>query len=139
MLAWVGCLGSASVGFLLILLIQQRSLFAAAMVLPLLSVFLPSRHVHRLDDARRHLTDMDRLCLSTVETLAMAIDAKDDVTHSHVRRVQACRRSRAALDVTDELTLKAIEAAALLRHRQARVPGISLNKPGKRPRPGSTR
>ena len=33
----------------------------------------------RVDDAHRHLSDMDRLYLSTVETLAMAIDAKDDV------------------------------------------------------------
>ena len=43
----------------------------------------------RLEDARRHVTQIDRLYHSTVETLAMAIDAKDDVTHSHVRRVQA--------------------------------------------------
>jgi hypothetical protein len=40
-----------------------------------------------VDDANRHLTDMDRLYLSTVETLAMAIDAKDDVTHDHIQRV----------------------------------------------------
>ncbi len=57
----------------------------------------------RLEDARRHLGDMDRLYLSTVETLAMAIDAKDDVTHSHVRRVQAYAIGLArALGITDE-------------------------------------
>ena len=64
---------------------------AAAMVLPLLVIFhLTLRSSFgRLEDAQRHLGDMDRLYLSTVETLAMAIDAKDDVTHDHVRRVQA--------------------------------------------------
>ena len=105
------------------------------MVLPLLAVFHLTLRASfgRLDDARRHLGDMDRLYLSTVETLAMAIDAKDDVTHSHVRRVQAYAVGLArALDVTDELTLKAIEAAALLHDTgKLAVPERILNKPGK--------
>ena len=77
--------------------------------------------------------DMDRLYLSTVETLAMAIDAKDDVTHSHVRRVQAYAVGLArALGSTDESTLKAIEAAALLHDTgKLAVPEHILNKPGK--------
>jgi putative nucleotidyltransferase with HDIG domain len=132
---WVGYLGAASVAFCLILLLQQQSLAAAAMVLPLLAVFhLTMRSSFgRLDDARRHLGDLDRLYLSTVETLAMAIDAKDDVTHSHVRRVQAYAVGLArALNVTDELTLKAIEAAALLHDTgKLAVPERILNKPGK--------
>ena len=76
---------------------------------------------------------MDRLYLSTVETLAMAIDAKDDVTHNHVRRVQAYAIGLArALGVTDEPTLKAIEAAALLHDTgKLAVPEHILNKPGK--------
>ena len=76
---------------------------------------------------------MDRLYLSTVETLAMAIDAKDDVTHSHVRRVQAYAIGLArALGITDELELKAIEAAALLHDTgKLAVPEHILNKPGK--------
>jgi putative nucleotidyltransferase with HDIG domain len=133
---WVGYLGSASVAFCLVLLLQQGGSFtAAAMVLPLLAVFhLTLRSSFgRLDDARQHLGDMDRLYLSTVETLAMAIDAKDDVTHSHVRRVQAYAVGLArALDVTDEPTLKAIEAAALLHDTgKLAVPEHILNKPGK--------
>jgi putative nucleotidyltransferase with HDIG domain len=132
---WVGYLGAASVAFCLILLLQQQSLAAAAMVLPLLAVFhLTLRSSFgRLDDARRHLGDLDRLYLSTVETLAMAIDAKDDVTHSHVRRVQAYAVGLArALSVTDDLTLKAIEAAALLHDTgKLAVPERILNKPGK--------
>jgi putative nucleotidyltransferase with HDIG domain len=76
---------------------------------------------------------MDRLYLSTVETLAMAIDAKDDVTHSHVRRVQAYAVGLArALGITDDTTLKAIEAAALLHDTgKLAVPERILNKPGK--------
>jgi len=132
---WLGYLGAASVAFCLILLVQQRSVAAAAMVLPLLAVFhLTLRATFgRLEDAKRHLGDMDRLYLSTVETLAMAIDAKDDCTHSHVRRVQAYAVGLArALGVADEASLKAVEAAALLHDTgKLAVPEHILNKPGK--------
>lgn len=132
---WLGYLGAASVSFCLVLLVQQRSVTAAAMVLPLLAVFhLTLRSAFgRLDDARKHLGDLDRLYLSTIETLAMAIDAKDDVTHSHVRRVQAYAVGLArALNVTDGPTVKAIEAAALLHDTgKLAVPERILNKPGR--------
>ena len=63
----------------------------------------------------------------------MAIDAKDDVTHSHVRRVQAYAIGMArALGITDTLELKAIEAAALLHDTgKLAIPEHILNKPGK--------
>ena len=127
--------GAASVAFCFVLLIQQANIVAMVIVLPLLAVFhLTLRSSFgRAEDARRHLSDMDRLYLSTVETLAMAIDAKDDVTHSHVRRVQAYAIGLArALGIADEKTLKAIEAAALLHDTgKLAVPEHILNKPGK--------
>jgi putative nucleotidyltransferase with HDIG domain len=126
---------SASVSFCLVLLYYQASLVAAIAVLPLLVVLhLTLRSSFgRLDDARKHLQHLDRLYLSTVETLAMAIDAKDDVTHSHVRRVQAYALGLARkLGVDDEPTLKGIEAAALLHDTgKLAVPEHILNKPGK--------
>jgi putative nucleotidyltransferase with HDIG domain len=132
---WVGYLGAGSTAFCLVLLLQQRNFMAAMMVLPLLAIFQVTLQstFGRLDDAKRHLGDMDRLYLSTVETLAMAIDAKDDVTHSHVRRVQAYAVGLArAMKVTDDLTLKAIEAAALLHDTgKLAIPERILNKPGK--------
>jgi putative nucleotidyltransferase with HDIG domain len=131
---WVGYFGAASVSFCLILLIQQVSFAAALVVLPLLAVFHLTLRASfgRLDDTNRHLSDMNRLYLSTIETLAMAIDAKDDVTHSHVRRVQAYALALArALGVTDETELKALEAAALLHDTgKLAVPEHILNKPG---------
>jgi putative nucleotidyltransferase with HDIG domain len=128
-------LAAASVSFCLILLIQQASLMAILVVLPLLAVFhLTLRSSFgRVEDAQRHLSEVDRLYLSTVETLAMAIDAKDDVTHNHVRRVQAYATGLAhALGITEASTLKAIEAAALLHDTgKLAVPEHILNKPGK--------
>jgi putative nucleotidyltransferase with HDIG domain len=131
----IGFLASASLAFCLILLIQQGSVMAVVVILPLLTVFhLTLRSSFgRVEDAQRHLGDLDRLYLSTVETLAMAIDAKDDVTHSHVVRVQAYAIGLArALGITGELELKAIEAAALLHDTgKLAVPEHILNKPGK--------
>ncbi len=127
---------AASVSFCLVLVMYEAGLTATILVLvPLLLVLhLTLRSsIGRLDDASRHLAHLDRLYLSTVETLAMAIDAKDDVTHSHVRRVQAYALGLArALGVNDEATLKAIEAAALLHDTgKLAVPEHILNKPGK--------
>jgi putative nucleotidyltransferase with HDIG domain len=131
----VGFLGSASVAFCLVLLLQQATIAAALVVVPLLVVFHLTLRASfgRVEDARRHLGDLDRLYLSTVETLAMAIDAKDDVTHSHVRRVQAYATALArTLGINDAATLKAIEAAALLHDTgKLAIPEHILNKPGK--------
>jgi putative nucleotidyltransferase with HDIG domain len=130
----VGYLASASVAFCLVLLMQQSSFVAVAAVLPLLGVFHLTLRASfgRLDDARRHLHAMDRLYLSTIETLAMAIDAKDDVTHSHVRRVQTLAMALArAMGITGDAELKALEAAALLHDTgKLAVPEHILNKPG---------
>ena len=34
------------------------------------------------------IAQVNDLYLSTIETLAMAVDAKDQITHGHIRRVQ---------------------------------------------------
>jgi putative nucleotidyltransferase with HDIG domain len=130
----VGYFAAASMAFCLTFITQQLGLGAIAIVLPVLIVFHLTFRASfgRLDDARRHVTEVDRLYTSTIETLAMAIDAKDDVTHNHVRRVQAYARALAeALGVNDESTLKAIDAAALLHDTgKLGVPERILNKPG---------
>src|SRR3954471_3048716 len=86
----------------------------------------------RVDDAHRHLKELNDLYLSTIETLAMAIDAKDQITHGHIRRVQvhAVKLAR-AMGVKDSLQIRAIEAAALLHDMgKLAVPEYILNKPG---------
>jgi putative nucleotidyltransferase with HDIG domain len=130
----VGYFAAASMAFCLTFITQQIGLGAVAVVIPVLITFHLTFRASfgRLEDARRHVTQVDRLYTSTIETLAMAIDAKDDVTHNHVRRVQAYARALAeALGVNDESTLKAIDAAALLHDTgKLGVPERILNKPG---------
>ena len=108
---------------------------AFALLPPLLLVFYYTYRSSfgRVEDAKGHLDKLNTLYLSTVETLATAIDAKDEVTHGHIRRVQLAAMGLAReLGVTDDETLKAIEAAALLHDTgKIAVPEHILNKPGK--------
>jgi diguanylate cyclase (GGDEF)-like protein/putative nucleotidyltransferase with HDIG domain len=63
----------------------------------------------------------------------MAIDAKDQVTHGHIRRVQlfAVHLAR-SIGTRDEKLINAIEAAALLHDMgKLAVPEYILNKPGR--------
>jgi putative nucleotidyltransferase with HDIG domain len=63
----------------------------------------------------------------------MAVDAKDQITHGHIRRVQVYAVELAKLlGVKDERQLRAIEAAALLHDMgKLAIPEHILNKPGK--------
>ena len=85
----------------------------------------------RADEAHRHVDDVERLYRASVEMLAIAVDAKDQVTHGHIRRVQRHTLAvAAALGVTDTRELKAIEAGALLHDiGKLVVPDYVLNKP----------
>ncbi len=135
-----GYAASASVALLLVGALQQvkfatELMPALFLVPPLFLVFYFTLRASfgRLEDAKGHVATLNRLYLSTVETLATAIDAKDEVTHGHIRRVQTGTVALArALNVTDDLTLQALEAASLLHDTgKIAVPEHILNKPGK--------
>lgn len=127
--------GGASMAFLLVGYNRTISLGYVGAIIPLLLVlyFTFNAAMGRVEDADKHVEQINRLYLSTIETLAMAIDAKDQVTHGHIRRVQAHATSLAKeVGVRDDNLLKAIEAAALLHDMgKLAVPEYILNKPGK--------
>ena len=128
----------ASVAALLLPYLQDadQSFFrVTGILLPLLliSYLTYKTALGRVDDANRHLNELNQLYLSTIETLAMAIDAKDQITHGHIRRVQQYAVELAKrLGVTDPGQIRAIEAASLLHDMgKLAVPEYILNKPGK--------
>ena len=125
----------ASVAILFVGFNRTIDLGYIGVILPLLLVLYATfkTSIGRVEDAERHVQQINRLYLSTIETLAMAIDAKDQVTHGHIRRVQTYATSLAReIGVRDEQLLKAIEAAALLHDMgKLAVPEHILNKPGK--------
>src|SRR4029434_6851682 len=120
---------------LLVVALRQVHFSVIALILPLLFIsYLTMRSSFgRLEDWKRHVDKLNRLYLSTVETLATAIDAKDEVTHGHIRRVQIAALALAReIGITDDTTLQAIEAAALLHDTgKIAVPEHIINKPGK--------
>ena len=128
----------ASVAALLLPYLQSQEkplIRIASILLPLLviSYLTFKTALGRVDDANRHLSELNRLYLSTIETLAMAIDAKDQITHGHIRRVQHFAVGLARkVGITDERQIKAIEAASLLHDMgKLAIPEYILNKPGK--------
>jgi putative nucleotidyltransferase with HDIG domain len=131
----VNYVAAASAAFCFVIVMRSGGAMAALAVAPLVVVLhLTLRSITgRLSDAERYVQTVDKLYLSTIETLATAIEAKDGVTSDHIRRVQKFAIGLAkALGVTDDKTLKAINAAALLHDTgKLAVPEHILNKPGK--------
>lgn len=124
----------ASVAALLVVYSTQFELTALWIIVPILviSYLTYKTAMGRVEDANKHLAQLNTLHLSTIETLAMAIDAKDQITHGHIRRVQQYGVSLAnRLGLNDEKQIKAIEAASLLHDMgKLAVPDYILNKPG---------
>ena len=125
----------ASASILLVSISREINLTALAVIVPLLVISYLTYHTSmaRVEDANRHVDELNDLHLSTIETLAMAIDAKDQVTHGHIRRVQEYSVALARrMGADDEKLIKAIEAASLLHDMgKLAIPEQILNKPGK--------
>jgi putative nucleotidyltransferase with HDIG domain len=120
---------------LLVMNLHNLTFAAVGVFVPLLILSYASSKLStaRVEEANGHLNELSHLYLSTIEALALAIDAKDQVTSGHIRRVQLHSVALAReLGITDEVELRAIEAAALLHDLgKLAVPEHILNKPGK--------
>jgi diguanylate cyclase (GGDEF)-like protein/putative nucleotidyltransferase with HDIG domain len=83
-------------------------------------------------DKVRYVEEIANLHMNTIESLAIAIDAKDQTTHGHVRRTQIYATEMGRLLKVSESELRALVAGALLHDiGKLAVPEYILNKPGK--------
>lgn len=127
--------GGASVAALLASYTAAVDLSAVGIIIPLLVIsYLTYRtSLGRVEDAHRHVDQVNALYMSTIETLAMAVDAKDQITHGHIRRVQVYATELARrVGLVDERQIQALQAAALLHDLgKLAIPEYILNKPGK--------
>src|SRR5579863_416991 len=86
----------------------------------------------RVEVEKRHVEEIASLNMRTIEALALAIEAKDHTTHTHLQRVRTY-----AVAVAKELNLsedqiEALRAAALLHDiGKLAVPEQIINKPGR--------
>lgn len=131
---WLNYWAGASVALLLVSMTHRISPSALFLIAPMvLILFFTYRwSTERVEKAEAHLAEMKGTFLRTIEALALAIDAKDQITHGHIRRVQRFTMSLAeTLGIKDEKQLDALRAAALLHDTgKLAVPEYILNKPG---------
>jgi len=134
---WPGYVGGASAAGLTLFLASATNgdLRVLAFILPIpLILYVAFRTaIARMQDNLAHLTRINSMYLATIETLAQAVDARDQVTHNHIRRVQKnAMRLASELNVQNEAELRALEAAALLHDAgKLAIPEHILNKPDK--------
>lgn len=80
----------------------------------------------------KYTEEIADLHMNTIESLAIAIDAKDQTTHGHVRRTQIYATEMGKRLAVTESELRALHAGALLHDiGKLAVPEYILNKPGK--------
>ncbi len=88
-------------------------------------------YLGRIDDQRRHVKQMADLYLATIEALARAIDAKDQMSQGHIRRVQVFAEGLARAISMSEAEIQAVRTGALLHDiGKLGVPEHILSKPG---------
>jgi diguanylate cyclase (GGDEF)-like protein/putative nucleotidyltransferase with HDIG domain len=88
-------------------------------------------YLGRIEDEQRHVREMADLHLATIEALALAIDAKDQTSQSHIRRVQLYAASVAKALGMSHNDVQGVKTAALLHDiGKLAVPEHILSKPG---------
>ena len=119
--------------FVFILAYSFSPLYLLAILPSVAASFAACRmYFTKVETASSDLAEINRLHFATVEALATAIDAKDQVTHEHVRRVQIYAEGIGRLFNLSEAELEALRAGALLHDiGKLAVPDHILNKPGK--------
>jgi len=103
-------------------------------LLPLLYIIYRSYSVYlgRLEQEKAHAENIAALHLRTIEGLAMAIEAKDECTAEHLRRVQVYSLLVAERLGLGEVDTEALRAAAILHDiGKLAVPDYIISKPGK--------
>jgi diguanylate cyclase (GGDEF)-like protein/putative nucleotidyltransferase with HDIG domain len=125
--------GSCAAAGILSIIYERTDLSVFLLSIPLAAVLyqLHAYYVQKDQQAQKHITDLNKVYLQTVETLASAVDAKDKYTHGHIRRVQSFAGELAnILGITDPSQLMAIKAGALLHDvGKIAIPEYILNKP----------
>jgi putative nucleotidyltransferase with HDIG domain len=96
----------------------------------LLALYFGHRQYRK--SVQERISIMEKAHRETIEALAVAINAKDEVTHEHVLRVQIYAAGVARILGCSPAEIEALRAGALLHDiGKIAVPDFILNKPGK--------
>jgi len=126
-------LGAAIAG-IVELIDKKASWHPSLLILPVVYLIFRSYRLYlaRLEAERNHAEGMAALHLRTIEALALAIEAKDQGTHEHLRRVQVYAMSIGKEMGLSPSELEALRAAAVLHDiGKLAVPEHIISKPGR--------
>lgn len=128
-------LSGASIAGLIAVNTQSFTAPALLLIVPvILAVYFTYKtYLDKVAEHVSHLQEVNNLYCLTVESLALAVDVKDQTTYGHVRRVRAYALGLARLcGITDDKVLMAIETGALLHDiGKLAVDDCILNKPAR--------
>jgi diguanylate cyclase (GGDEF)-like protein/putative nucleotidyltransferase with HDIG domain len=130
---WWSFLASAIGAAVIYIAASQFGWLYAVLSVPIILITFATYKIYfeRITAKTREAEELSRLHLATVEALATAIDAKDQTTHCHVRRVQIYANGLGRLLRLSVPELAAMKAGALLHDiGKLAVPDQILNKPG---------
>lgn len=89
-------------------------------------------YLGRVEASNKDIERLTKLHLATVESLTMAIDAKDDLSRGHIQRVRILAEGLGRAAGYPEDQMEGLKAAALLHDiGKLAVPEHILSKPGK--------
>jgi diguanylate cyclase (GGDEF)-like protein/putative nucleotidyltransferase with HDIG domain len=117
-----------------LLLIGQIGILSCVVIPPilLLGVLVYRSYKIQVTENLKRLDDLMQVHLSTIEALALAIDAKDPHAQGHTRRVQSYALELARRLRVGRPDFEAVRAASLLHDiGKLAIPDHLLNKPGK--------
>jgi len=107
---------------------------SSMLVLPVIYLIYRSYFLYldKLEKEKKHVEEMAGLHMRTIESLALAIEAKDTTTHNHLQRVRIYALELGKLMDIASQDMDALRAAALLHDiGKLGVPEHIINKPGK--------
>ncbi|PYV81520.1 MAG: hypothetical protein DMG05_29845, partial [Acidobacteria bacterium] len=118
-----------------IVLFQGLNMMAPLLVAPFVGAVWGINKLNKAKamEAEQHLKEQEELYLRTVESLGLAVDAKDQTTYGHIHRVRAYAMGLARFcGIKDKNELMAIETGSLLHDiGKLAIDDYILNKPGK--------
>jgi len=133
LLSWTMLLGALSTAMAYGVVYSPFYSYILLCPLVIIAAYLIYRSgVSRLQTKNREIEQLSQLHLATAEALATAIDAKDQTSHCHVRRVQHYAAGMGELFGLSTNEIAALKAGALLHDiGKLAVPPHILNKPGR--------
>lgn len=133
-LSFKGCLVTVFAAIVLFLAFNHFGIELGIVLVPLAIVgnLAYKIHTRSLEQKTRQITEASRMHLATVEALATAIDARDQVGMGHVRRTQIYAVGIGNVLGLSEDEINALRTGALLHDiGKLAVPDHILNKPGR--------